>query len=351
MESNTTTKRLAAGVLSFGYSQIQVRFTDEGPNEWCDAHVRQGFAWRPGSVSFSMLPEGGLVDVVVELSASASDSADAIRRISVPFDVLRDSVPITVSTTDLGAQGGLQFVLSRGPYTLVFELGPILDEGKDSWARFLFLPGRLLQPSVLLADAALTPPRELIMTATEVEEAPSSVTNFGPDERPHQIDSPTNSSVAMNKTDYLESLGLRKYGLRPEDVVSASKAFDSAALQRICEYLRKGLQPREAAGTIWGFFRDYPQAERFYSAMSSLEMEAAVTAMSLREGPLDGVPTSALVPASPLRNPSSFEEADKVALVFFFYAMRRVKAKSFLTEAETKMIHSYRLYIEAAGER
>jgi Competence protein J (ComJ) len=53
--------------LIISHSQIAVFDPSlERPfNSWTDAHVAQGFSWRPGSVSFSTLCEWGRYDVEV----------------------------------------------------------------------------------------------------------------------------------------------------------------------------------------------------------------------------------------------------------------------------------------------
>jgi hypothetical protein len=60
-------------------------------NDWLDRQVEQGFAWRPGSVSFRSIAEGGLH--TVELRAvdhMGRLDPQATRAIEVPFDVPDD---------------------------------------------------------------------------------------------------------------------------------------------------------------------------------------------------------------------------------------------------------------------
>jgi hypothetical protein len=57
-------------------------------NDWTDEHVRQGFAWRPESVSFRSVVEAGLHQIEVSsIDHLGEVSPDAIRAIEVPFEV------------------------------------------------------------------------------------------------------------------------------------------------------------------------------------------------------------------------------------------------------------------------
>ena len=77
------------GKLDVEYRQIAV-FTAKLAkpfNDWTEEHVRQGFAWRSGSVSFQTLDDGPIdVAVIVGAAAIATDASRAIR---VPFRVDR----------------------------------------------------------------------------------------------------------------------------------------------------------------------------------------------------------------------------------------------------------------------
>ena len=72
------------------YSQLAVFASNLSQpfNDWTDQHVAQGFAWRPGSVSFRTLSASGqhiaVVDVVDRLGPV---HPDAVRAVEVPFDV------------------------------------------------------------------------------------------------------------------------------------------------------------------------------------------------------------------------------------------------------------------------
>src|SRR5207249_8431330 len=79
--------------ISVSYSQLAVfDHSLERPfNEWTDRHVAQGFSWRPGSVAFRTIEEGGRHVVTVMLGAHESElAADAVRVIDVPFEIPLD---------------------------------------------------------------------------------------------------------------------------------------------------------------------------------------------------------------------------------------------------------------------
>jgi len=89
--------------LDVSYSQIAIFAAklQQPFNDWTDAHVAQGFAWRPGSVSFRTLNETGphLIEIEV-VDHVGSVSADTIRAIEVPFEVPSDGAIELASISD-----------------------------------------------------------------------------------------------------------------------------------------------------------------------------------------------------------------------------------------------------------
>ncbi|WP_309573443.1 competence protein ComJ [Deinococcus sp.] len=79
----------AAFTVVIGYRQIAVfDLTLDAPfNHWTDLHIRQGFTWRPGSVSFRTVTHGGEVAVRVRVADHWSPLANALAQIKVPFTV------------------------------------------------------------------------------------------------------------------------------------------------------------------------------------------------------------------------------------------------------------------------
>src|SRR5262245_10109788 len=71
------------------YSQISICSASE-PDfpTWTDEHVAQGFAWRPGHVSFGVPDhDGSCLVQVVKTVGLPQDSHNALRIIKVPLDV------------------------------------------------------------------------------------------------------------------------------------------------------------------------------------------------------------------------------------------------------------------------
>ena len=84
----TTAVRLE---VSYGQLAVFVSSLEHPFNDWTDQHVSQGFAWRPGSVSFRTLLEAGqhLVEINVVDHMSAVHH-EAVRVVEVPFQVSTD---------------------------------------------------------------------------------------------------------------------------------------------------------------------------------------------------------------------------------------------------------------------
>jgi hypothetical protein len=75
------------------YSQLAVFASSlQQPfNDWTDQHVAQGFAWRPGSVSFRTMVEAGQHSVDVEVVDHVrAIHPEAVRAVEVPFEVPAD---------------------------------------------------------------------------------------------------------------------------------------------------------------------------------------------------------------------------------------------------------------------
>jgi hypothetical protein len=126
--------------------------------DWDEAHFRQGFAWRPGSVSFVMLDEGGLFTVEIAVSEAMDISTEAVRVIETPFEV-----PASGSIEIAGISEGLPLTLPAGMYSLRCECFPITDDSENK-IRFVFT--RTDDPffKILRADGAITA-GELLLTS------------------------------------------------------------------------------------------------------------------------------------------------------------------------------------------
>lgn len=129
-------------------------------NDWTDAHVAQGFAWRPGSVSFATLGNRGSIRIEVFQSRLLDVmTSHAERIIVVPFSVPEAGAIGLASIGD-----GVDFSLPPGEYQVTFEHGR--DARGDMWGNLYFRPvDAPAAPRILRVDADLHPPTELVMTA------------------------------------------------------------------------------------------------------------------------------------------------------------------------------------------
>lgn len=148
--------------LEVSYAQIAVfDSTLANPfNDWTDEHVRQGFSWRPGSVSFATFDTVGRALVRVERTNPVSEEIMvADRVIVVPFTVPPHGRLEVATITD-----GVSLQLPPGDYELKFEHGRT-EEG-TMWINLGLRPVVApVTPKVLRADTLLSPPTPLVMTA------------------------------------------------------------------------------------------------------------------------------------------------------------------------------------------
>lgn len=147
--------------LNVSYAQLAIfDSTLTNPyNDWTDEHVVQGFAWRPGSVSFSTLEAAGPIQIRVNLGGGNDwEQSIALRIIAVPFCVPKHG-QVDVATI----ANSVQLSIPAGEYELVFEHG--LGEG-TMWAILTLSPAETrMDARVIRADSMLSPPPKLIMTA------------------------------------------------------------------------------------------------------------------------------------------------------------------------------------------
>ncbi|MGO9005596.1 MAG: competence protein ComJ [Beijerinckiaceae bacterium] len=129
-------------------------------NDWDDAHFKQGFSWRPGSVSFLTLDEGGKFTVEIAIAESIGISPEAIRVIETPFEV-----PASGSIEIASISGSVPLTVPPGMYSLRYECFPISDDSEGK-VRFVFT--RTDSPSfkILRADAAITAGEHLLTSAS-----------------------------------------------------------------------------------------------------------------------------------------------------------------------------------------
>lgn len=153
---------MAAFALEVSYAQLAVFDVALAQpfNDWRDAHVRQGFSWRPGSVSFRTLGSAGAIAVQVFQSRTLDVGASHAQRIiTVPF-----AVPASGEIEVASITSAASLNLPAGEYELTFEHG--LGQGLGMWANLYFESAlRTVSPRIVRADAALEPPDAFVMMA------------------------------------------------------------------------------------------------------------------------------------------------------------------------------------------
>jgi Competence protein J (ComJ) len=148
---------MAAFRLFVSYSQLSVFDPSLAKpfNNWTRSHVAQGFAWRPGSVSFRTLSESGACDVELLLGEGGRPILpNALRAIEVPFLVPSNGALEVASIGD-----GKRLELPSGSYQLRFEALPKFA------IRLVFT--KAMEPGFLIlrADSDLAPTIPLLQTA------------------------------------------------------------------------------------------------------------------------------------------------------------------------------------------
>jgi hypothetical protein len=129
-------------------------------NDWSDRHVAQGFAWRPGSISFRTLSEVGMhvVDIDIVDHAGAVHP-DAVRAIDVPFDVPADGAIEIGSITET-----VPLSLPVGTFLLRCEFRRSNTVGEER-VRLIFARRDAPRFAVVRADPELSPGEVLLTTA------------------------------------------------------------------------------------------------------------------------------------------------------------------------------------------
>lgn len=133
-------------------------------NDWQPEHIKQGFTWRFGSVSFATLD---IIDMYVEVEFSGvlKLRPEAQRIIRVPFEVAsaRAVRIATMSNSEIVS-------VATGSYGLVYqhwlskERGAITSNEKLRCV-FTFVPEKNPTAEVILADPGLAPSDPLVMVA------------------------------------------------------------------------------------------------------------------------------------------------------------------------------------------
>jgi hypothetical protein len=148
--------------LSVSYSQVAVfdRALEHPFNLWTERHVKQGFSWRPGSVSFATLDEAGQHDVEIDVvSDDVALSPGAVRIIQTPFEV-----PQSGSIEIASISESIPLSLASGPYLLRFEYFLATGDLKPR-VRFVFMRNEIAAFRIMRADPELTARDDLLLSA------------------------------------------------------------------------------------------------------------------------------------------------------------------------------------------
>lgn len=146
--------------VSHGQLVIFQTALSEPFNDWSDQHISQGFSWRPGSVSFLTMTEGGQHSIeVIVTDRLGSVDPEALRAIEVPFDVPAEQ------TIEIGSLiETFPLSLSTGSYLLRCEF-LLPDSSEEGRVRLAFARNERPRFAIVRQDAELSSGRELLTTA------------------------------------------------------------------------------------------------------------------------------------------------------------------------------------------
>lgn len=148
--------------LEVSYGQIAVFASSlkQPFNDWTDQHVSQGFAWRPGSVSFRALAEAGQHSIEIDVKSHIGPvHDDAIRVVDVPFEVPADGCVEIASIADTASVS-----LPAGTFQLRCEfMQPVGAAGER--VRLTFVKDANPRFAVVREDSDLSVGRGLLTTA------------------------------------------------------------------------------------------------------------------------------------------------------------------------------------------
>lgn len=148
--------------LFVSYSQICV-FDPNLQNPFCDwtqEHVEQGFAYRPGTVSFRTILEAGQIQLTVEVRDYTGLLTGGVRRaIEVPYSVQEKGAVEIASISE-----GQALDVPSGLYALRFE-DLTAPDAETGICKLTFLRHSKPEPMVLQGDDEVTAQRRYLMEA------------------------------------------------------------------------------------------------------------------------------------------------------------------------------------------
>lgn len=152
----------ATATLNVSYAQFAVFASSlRHPfNDWTDRHVMQGFAWRPGSVSFRSMVDTGPHEIEINVvNHMEALHPDAVRAVEVPFEVPADGkieVGSITETVDVSVPPGI--------FLLRCEFLSTSNTGVER-VRLTFADGDAPRFAVVRADPELSLGGPLLTTA------------------------------------------------------------------------------------------------------------------------------------------------------------------------------------------
>lgn len=146
--------------VSYGQLAIFASSLKQPFNDWTDQHVSQGFAWRPGSVSFRCMVEAGQHVIEIEVvNHVGAVHPDAARVIEVPFEIPADGAVEVASIAET-----VPLSLPAGSFLLRCEFLEPPDAAGER-VRLIFAKKDAPRFAVVRADPELSASGELLMTA------------------------------------------------------------------------------------------------------------------------------------------------------------------------------------------
>lgn len=149
--------------LELAWSQVSVfdaNLTDPF-NDWNEKHLRQGFTWRSGSVSFKLPVRSGKIDVDVALVDAHVVDPTARFAVVVPFITWAGVIEISsITESEL-------IEIDSGNYSLLYQTG-VHPDG-TAWVTIsLLATGRQpAEPTILLSDDEMVQPEMPLLMEAE----------------------------------------------------------------------------------------------------------------------------------------------------------------------------------------
>ena len=146
--------------ISYGQLAVFASSLTQPFNDWTDQHVSQGFAWRPGSVSFRSMVVAGRHSIEIDVANHVGAvHPDAVRVVEAPFEIPADGAVEVGSIAET-----VPLSLPAGSFLLRCEfLQPAGAAGER--VRLTFAKKDAPRFAVVRADPELSANGELLTTA------------------------------------------------------------------------------------------------------------------------------------------------------------------------------------------